>query len=124
VDYFFAARHLLDLVPNPWWGREFVQQVCRALLKRYPVHLVAINHIFVLEELRQQLEIERYRLSREVFGSLLESGEMRFLVVADDLNFNRLPLKIEIPKAKQANREDGSPYQLNLFDITTENDLH
>ena len=35
-----------------------------------------------------------------------------------------LPAKIEIPKAKQANREDGSPYQRNLFDVTTEDDLN
>ena len=49
---------------------------------------------------------------------------MRFLVVAEDLEFNRLPAKIEVPKTKQANREDGSPYQRNLFDLTTEDDLN
>ena len=49
---------------------------------------------------------------------------MRFLVVAKELRFNRLPEDIEVPKAKQANREDGSPYQRNLFDITTEDDLN
>ena len=68
--------------------------------------------------------MERDRLSREVFRDLLESGTMRFLVVAEDLDFNRLPAKIEVPKAKQANREDGSPYQRNLFDVTTEDDLN
>ena len=49
---------------------------------------------------------------------------MRFLVVAKELRFNRLPEDIEVPKAKQANREDGSPYQRNFFDITTEDDLN
>lgn len=49
---------------------------------------------------------------------------MRFLVVAEDLNFNRLPAKIEVPKTKQASREDGSSYQLNLFDVTTDDDLN
>ena len=49
---------------------------------------------------------------------------MRFLVVAEDLHSNRLPAKIEVPKAKQANREDGRPYQRNLFDVTTEDDLN
>jgi len=49
---------------------------------------------------------------------------MRLLVVAEDLDFTRLPAKIEVPKAKLANREDGSPYQRNLFDITTEDDLN
>ena len=124
VDYFFAASHLLDLVPNPWRGRDLARRTFEALLDRYPAERVAANHVFVLEELRRQIEMERDRLSREVFRALLESGMMRFLVVAEDLDFNRLPAKIEVPKAKQANREDGSPYQRNLFDVTTEDDLN
>ncbi len=124
VDYFFAASHLLDLVPNPWRGRDLAKRTFEALLERYPARRVAANHVFVLEELRRHVEMERDRLSREVFGALLESGRMRFLVVAEDLDFNRLPAKIEVPKARQANREDGGPYQRNLFDITTEDDLN
>ena len=124
VDYFFAASHLLDLVPNPWRGRDLARRTFEALLDRYPAKRVAANHVFVLEELRRQVEMERDRLSRAVFRDLLESGRMRFLVVAEDLDFNRLPPEIEVPKAKQANREDGSPYQRNLFDITTEDDLN
>ncbi|MCQ3812031.1 MAG: DEAD/DEAH box helicase family protein [Acidimicrobiia bacterium] len=124
VDFFFAASHLLDIVPNPWRGRELASRAFRSLLERHPTTQVAANHTFVLEELRRQVEMERDRLSREVFQGLLASGEMRFLVVADDLRFNRLPREIEAPKVKQANREDGAPYQHNLFDITTEEDLN
>ena len=124
VDYFFAASHLLDLVPNPWRGRELARRIFEGMLERYPPGLVAANHTFVLEELRRRVEMERDRLSREVFGGLLASGEMRFLVVTDALDFNRLPAEIEVPKAKQANREDGAPYQHNLFDVTTEDDLN
>ena len=124
VDYFFAASHLLDLIPNPWHGRDLARRTFEVLLKRYPAERVATNHVFVLEELRRQVEMERDRLSREVFQALLESGEMRFLVVTENLDFNRLPAKIDVPKARQANREDGSPYQGNLFDVTTEDDLN
>ncbi len=124
VDYFFAASHLLDLVPNPWRGRDLARRAFGALLARYPSERVAANHVFILQALRRQIEMERDRLSRDVFRSLLESGEMRFLVVTEDLDFNRLPEKIEVPRARQANREDGSPFQRNLFDITTEDDLN
>ena len=124
VDYFFAASHLLDLVPNPWRGRDLARRTFEALLERYPAERVAANHVFVLEELRRLVEMERDRLSREVFHALLASGEMRFLVVAENLDFNRLPAKIDVPKARRANREDGSPYQGNLFDVTTEDDLN
>ena len=124
VDYFFAASHLLDMVPNPWRGRELAHRAFEGLLERYPAETVATNHIFVLEELRKRVEMERDRLSREVFGSLLASGEMRFIVVAADLDFHRLPTQIEAPAARRANRDDGAPYQRNLFDITTEDDLN
>ena len=124
VDYFFAASHLLDLVPNPWRGRDLAQRTFDTLLERYPAEQVEANHVFVLEQLRRLVEMERDRLSREVFHALLASGEMRFLVVAEDLAFNRLPAEIEVPRARQANREDGSPYQGNLFDVTTEDDLN
>ncbi len=124
VDYFFAASHLLDLVPNPWRGRDLARRAFGALLARYPSERVAANHVFILQALRRQIEMERDRLSRAVFRGLLKSGEMRFLVVTEDLDFNRLPEKIEAPQAKRANREDGSPYQRNLFDITTEDDLN
>ena len=124
VDYFFAASHLLDLVPNPWRGRDLAQRTFEALLERCPAEQVEANHVFVLEELRRLVEVERDRLSREVFHALLASGEMRFLVVAENLDFNRLPATIDVPKARRANREDGSPYQGNLFDVTTEDNLN
>ena len=124
VDYFFAASHLLDVVPNPWRGRDLARRAFETLLARYPADRVAANHVLVLEELRRRVEMERDRLSREVFRSLLESGTMRFLVVTEDLDFGRLPAKIEVPKAKRANREDGGSYQRNLFDMTTEDDLN
>ena len=46
-------------------------------------------------------EGERDRRSREVFGRLLESGEMRFLVVPEAREFNRIPPKIEGQRARQ-----------------------
>ena len=124
ADYFFAASHLLDLVPNPWRGRELARRTFEALLERHPAERDAANRVFILEKLRARIERERDRLSRKVFGDLLESGGMRFLVVAEDLHFNRLPPKIEVQKARRANREDGAPFQRNLFDVTTEDDLN
>jgi type III restriction enzyme len=124
IDYYFAAGHLLDAMPNPWRGAEAARRVFDALLKRYPRERVAANYLFVLEELRKQLEKERDRLSRQVFAELLEAGVMRFVVVADDLTFNRLPQRIEAPGARQANREDGGRYQHNLLDVITEEELN
>ena len=125
VDYYFAAGHLLDAMPNPWRGAEAARRVFNALLENHPNEKVAANTLFVLEELRKQLESERDRLSRQVFANLLEAGTMRFVVVTDDLQFNRLPVQIESPATeRQANREDGSQYQRSLFERTGEGDLN
>ena len=125
IDYYFAAGHLVDVLPNPWRGAEAARKVFAALLERHPRERVMANYLFVLEELRKHLEAERDRLSRQVFGELLDAGTMRFIVVTDDLEFNRLPLQLESPHTeRQANREDGSQYQRGLFERTGESDLN
>ena len=124
IDYYFAAGHLLDAMPNPWRGHEAARRVFGALLQRHPRERVTGNYVFVLEELRKRLEAERDRLSRRVFEEMLAAGTMRFLVVTDDLALNRLPRTIDTTMGKQANREDGGQYLLNLFERTHEDALN
>ena len=124
LDHAFAASHLLDVMPNPWRGSEVARRVFGALLERHARALVVSNYGFILEELHKRLEIERDRLPRDVFTGLLETGEMRFIVAAEELGFNRLPRQIKTAPDRQANREDGSQYLLNLFDRTDENELN
>ena len=125
IDYAFAASHLLDVMPNPWRGHELIRRTFDALLEKYPRKQVVGSYVFVLDELRKQLVRERDRLSRHVFEKLLRDGTMRFIVVTDDLGFNRLPHEILQPvESRQANRTDGSPYLRNLFDRTAEDDLN
>lgn len=125
IDYYLAASHLRDVVPNPWRSAAFAREVFESLLLTNPREHVVANFMFVLEELRKRLETERDRLSRQVFADLLDSGNMRFIVVADDLGgFNRFPEEIEMSMTKQANREDGTQYQHSLFDQIDEADLN
>ena len=124
LDHAFAASHLLDVMPNPWRGSELARRLFARLLDRHPRALVVSNYGFILEELHKRLEAERDRLTRGVFTDLLEDGTMRFIVAADDLGFNRLPRQIKTTAARQANREDGGQYLLNLFDRTSEEELN
>ena len=124
IDYVFAASHLLDVMPNPWRGREVARRAFCTLLERHSSKQVLDNYTFILESLRRHLESERDRLCRGVFSDLLESGTMRFLVVTKDLDFNQLPAKIDTASGKQANREDGGQYLLNLFERTHEDELN
>ena len=124
IDYYFAASHLLNGMPNPWRGAEAARSVFEALLEKHPRRKVQASYMFVLEELRKRLEGERDRLSRNAFFDMLERGAMRFLVVADDLAFNRPPAEVEIGTGRQANRTDGSQFVLNLHDRTSEDEMN
>lgn len=125
IDYYFAASHLLDAMPNPWRGHDLARKVFGALLEKHPRKQVVANYIFVLEEMRKCLEAERDRLARRVFRQLLEDGTMRFMVVTDKMDFNRPPPVVESHEnAKQANRDDGAPFMRSLFDRTSEDDMN
>ena len=124
IDHYFAASHLADTVPNPWRAADFSRQVFDALLGNHTAEQVTTNYMFILEELRKKLDGERDRLSQYVFRNMLESGAMRFIVVADDLGFNKLPTRIETLMVRQANREDGTSYQASLFEQVNETELN
>ena len=124
IDHYFAASHLGDTVPNPWRAAKLSRQVFDAFLRKHPAERVAANYLFILEELRKHLDTERDRLCQGVFRKLLESGVMRFIVIAEDMGFNKLPTKIETAMTRRANREDGTPYQASLFDQINETELN
>jgi type III restriction enzyme len=125
LDCAFAASHLLDVMPNPWRGAELAKNVFAALLEKHDRKRVTDNFIFVLEELRKHLEQERDRLAQAVFADLLEAGTMRFMVVTDELHFNRPPRKVTAPAGtKRANREDGSQFELDLFGFVAADELN
>lgn len=127
IDYAYAAAHLLDAVPNPWIGYDFVEQVFGKLLRKYKgkEQVVANNLVFILEELRTRLEQERDRLAQDAFNRLLGEDKMRFMVVLHHLEMNRPPKEIEMQKsAKRATRLDGSQFLLNLYDPMPEDSLN
>ena len=124
LDYYFAASHLLDVMPNPWRSHELAQRVFGELLERYPRQQVVDSYVFILEELHKRLGVERDRLAERVFAELLDAGTMRFMVVTNELSFTRLPDVIESPPVRQANRDDGAPFERDLFDRTPEDDLN
>ena len=118
-DFAYAAGHLLDVVPNPWIGYEFVKRVFAKILAKHKGRekVVLNNQVFILEEVRKRLEAERDRLAKAAFNQMLEDDQMRFMVVVHDLGMHRLPKKLEMAKTvPRANRLDGSQFEMSLFD--------
>ena len=116
-DCAFAANHLLDVMPNPWRGNEIARKVFASLAARYEPRRILDGYVFVLDEMHRHLMAERDRLARDVFHELLDDGTTRFMVVTDELVFNRLPKKLAIAENEvRANSEKGRSYQLSLFE--------
>lgn len=130
LDYAFVAGHIIDVMPNPWRGYELARRVFDVLLKKHPRERVADNFVFIVEELRKQLETERDRLAEEVFRSLLKQDAMRFILIGDDLGLeyatpNRLPKTItRATGEKRATRDGGDQFELDLFGFVPANEIN
>jgi type III restriction enzyme len=121
-DCAFAASHLQEVMPNPWRGNDIARKVFASLALRYERRRVLDSYVFVLEEMRRRLLVERDRLARQVFQELLNDGTMRFMVVTDEfcrekIDYTKLPQEMVLPENEpRANRVNGMPFQLSLFE--------
>jgi len=124
VDPVFMTRQICDIVPNPWMAHEFAQATLIHLAEKYDHKMIANNFVFIIEELRKQLEREKDRLSENIFRQMLASGRMRFLVIGEKFDFT-FPKSIKVkPAAKTLNRKDGRPLQLSLFEFVPEDEFN
>jgi len=124
VDPVFMTRQICDIVPNPWKAHEFAQVVLTHLAQKYNHKLIASNFVFIIEELRKQLEREKDRLAENVFKRMLDSDQMRFLVIGEKFDFT-FPKSIKVKTiAKTLNRKDGQQLQLSLFEFVPEEEFN
>jgi len=124
VDPVFMTRHICDIVPNPWKAHEFAQKVLTHLAKKYHHKLIANNFVFIIEELRKQLQREQDRLAENVFRRMLDSDQMRFLVIGEKFDFT-FPKSINVKTtAKTLNRKDGQQLELSLFEFVPEDEFN
>jgi len=124
VDPVFMTRQICDIVPNPWMAHEFAQTVLTHLAEKYDHKIIANNFVFIIEGLRKQLDREKDRLSENIFRQMLESKEMRFLVIGEKFDFT-FPKSIKVkPAAKTLNRKDGRQLQLSLFEFVPEDEFN
>jgi len=70
--------------------------------------LIANNFIFLIEELRKQLEAEKDRLAERVFRAMLDKDELRFLIIGNNFDWS-FPKTVAVkPTGKTLTRKDGS----------------
>jgi type III restriction enzyme len=128
VDPVFMTRQIGDIVPNPWQAHEFSKRVLGHFRemggKKEAERQIANNFVFLIEELRKQLEAEKDRLAEQVFRSMLEKDELRFLIIGNNFDWS-FPKKIDVkPTAKTLTRKDGSQLELSLFEFVPDEDFN
>jgi type III restriction enzyme len=122
LDPVFLARHLLDIVPNPWVAYEFGKTVLNKLLARSDQKTVINNFVFIIEELRKHLASEKDRLAEKVFRDMISQDKMHFLVVANTIGF-------KLSKRKRApspwlTKSTGASLERSLFDYVSADDFN
>lgn len=124
IDRIFLTRHILDVVPNPWVAFEIGAKAVAELIKRNNEKTVVNNFVFIVEELRKALSAEKDRLAEEIFRSMLDSGELKFLVIGEDLGF-KFPKKIKAKASeKPLYKSDGQMLQKSLFEFAAEDEFN
>lgn len=117
-DAAHAVRMILDLVPNPFVGRDIVGKTLNALRARAfdDAKLGALSTLLV-EELRRGLEEERTRRAEVLFKDAVAAGSIQFRLRLDGNNW-RMPFTVDTTEpegADQIHSANGGPLERSLF---------
>ena len=120
LDLAFITRQLLDVVPNPWVGYAIVKEAITHLRQRYTDQEIRRDLGFIIAELKKVLIEGRNEQAEQAFRSLLESGQLRFLLITGCAN-NAIPDRIRAhagPRLRHPRTDEKQ--QMGLFDYPAE----
>lgn len=124
LDLAFMTRQLLDVVPNPWMAYQYVAETITRLKAKYTEAELKRGLGFVIEELKKRIAAEVERLTKQVFDTLLASGELRFYLIAGAAG-SAIPDRIKAKAgARKLTTALGDPLQRTLFDYYPEEDFN
>ena len=118
-DPVHAVRMMLDIVPNPFLGREIVGRLLDALRARgFDDRKLGGIARLVVEELRKGLDRERDRRAEALFKEGVEGGRIQFRLRLDGRDW-QMPSQLdtsEPPGSRQFLTQSGGPLQRSLFE--------
>ena len=122
-----AVRMVLDIVPNPFVGREIVGRLVAALRDRdFDERKLGRIAGLVVEELRKGLERERTARAEALFKEGVARGRIQFRLRLDGRNW-RMPFQVESSQPEVARKlvnKHGEALEKSLFTPVYENDLN
>lgn len=122
-----AVRMMLDIVPNPFVGREIVGRLLAALRGRgFDDEKLGVLASLIVEEMRRELDKERDIRAEAIFKNAVVAGEIQFRLRLDDRNW-RMPFQIDTTEpvnARQLVSKTGGPLEKSLFAPVYESELN
>jgi len=126
-DPVYAVRMILDLVPNPFVGREIVGRLLAALRERgFDEPKIGALAGLIVEELRKGLDTERNARAETLFKAEVAAGRIQFRLRLDGRDW-RMPFRMETTEpetARQLVSKTGGPLERSLFSPVYENELN
>ncbi|MDP4236907.1 MAG: hypothetical protein Q8919_10710, partial [Bacteroidota bacterium] len=119
-----VAKDLMDLIPNPWVAYGIAERVLERLKKLYGMEAIKSDLYAWSSLLRTSLTLEKDSLAKSVFHSMIQSGELKFVVITDEwgersewkpAEIKQVPSEMAILKG-----DDGQLLELTLFDPLAE----
>ena len=119
-----AVRMILDIVPNPFIGREIVGRLITAL-KEHGFNDVKLGRLarLITEELRKDLDTYRNDIAENIFKQDVEAGCIQFRLHIDGDNWE-MPMAVETMEPEDSRQivgRTGSLLQKSLFSPVYEN---
>ena len=126
-DPAYAVRMMLDIVPNPFVGREIVGRLLTALRSRgFDDRKLGGIAGLVVEEARKGLDMERDARAEALFKDEVAAGRIQFRLRLDGRNWC-MPFQIDTTEpvgARQLAGGNGSPLAKSLFTPVYESEFN
>ena len=126
-DASYAVRTILDIVPNPFVGREIVGRLLDTLRERgFDAHRLGALAGLIVEELRNGLQTARDDRAESVFKENAANGRIQFHLRLDGGDW-RMPFHMDTTapeNAPQVFSQSGGPLGKSLFVPVYQQDLN
>ena len=122
----FFARHLTDIVPNPWQAMRIAEEALSLISKQRIPQNIYNNRMDIVEQMRSDIEEQKEVASRTFFINKLKSNDIVFKLDATNSSW-KLPQKItlqHVGKRKYLRRETDEQLSFSLFENYSERDFN
>ena len=123
----YAVRMISDIVPNPFVGREIVENLLDVLrIRGFDDTRIGKLASLIVEEMRKGLDSERTTRAEALFKAEVVAGGIQFRLRLDSHNW-RMPFNIETLEPENAQQlfgKTGGPLERSLFVPVYRNDLN